>query len=501
MGKKLPLKWLYFPSFVLIIFLIIKLIEKSQIIFYFPFDRVNDLSSYMSNLFFLVKYGYHAIIPNWYNGLYMLFEFYPPAWYFFAYPLYMILGKVETTVIVSMIITYALAFFIINLLGKKLNFSKIERLAIFAFIFANPLAIGNFVRLGRPHELLAWVFFTGLFLLVMIYRKKEIDMKFILLSIFFYSMTLLSHEGVFIVASFLFLPLLIIKSNKERIKIMLIYLISAILTSFWWIPFLKGLATKSSILGAQSYLFAMRLVPPLMFKKLYLIENITSFAAAAFFLIIFYFYIRNSKNRKKELVFFSIPLALGILYFFRIFAYIPFLNKVYPDIYNMFFIIFGIFLLLKTDFRKYSKTIKRLLGYSLHLIPLIAIISFMLFLPGFVYHTQEDKETMSLFSEVNGSLLISESASLSQAYYSYGAIYYNISTPSGWSNPSVPSSHVEKVNNVLKLIKEKNCSFIESAKEIKTEEIITYNEYCDFIDKCGLDKIDKKEQACLYRIK
>ena len=53
----------------------------------------------------------------------------------------------------------------------------------------------------------------------------------------------------------------------------------------------------------------------------------------------------------------------------------------------------------------------------------------------------------------------------------------------------------------LKLIKEKNCSFIESAKEIKTEEIITYNEYCDFIDKCGLDKIDKKEQACLYRIK
>ena len=196
----IPKKWLYIPVIIFLALLLYTVIERTSIVNSFPLDRVNDISSYMGNLHFFKVYGYHAAVPNWYNGHYTLFQFYPPMWYFLTYPVLALTNNVALSTMISIYLTFILALFIAFKIGKNEQFSRMHSLTLFAFIFANPFVISNFVRLGRPHELLAWVLFFMLFYFVLKHRHKEITWKFLWISIP-YAMILLTHESVFLISS------------------------------------------------------------------------------------------------------------------------------------------------------------------------------------------------------------------------------------------------------------------------------------------------------------
>ncbi|MBI2109907.1 hypothetical protein HYT58_01905 [Candidatus Woesearchaeota archaeon] len=493
--KKLEKKWLCVPIILLLLFLVVKLTEKTQIVNEFPFDRTNDLSSYMGNLYFLHEYGYHEFVPNWYNGRYKLFEVYPPAWYYFTYPFYLITGSIEGAAILSIISILVIGSLVCLYLGRRLGLNLLERTAFFALIFANPIAVGNFIRLGRPHELFAWTAFAALFLILLEYRDKKID-KRILFAVIPYSLVLLSHTGVFILASTLFLCLFLTHKLKEWKYIILSGLVTAFITSFWWVGFLKGLA-KGSVL-ADVYSFAYRL---LSLKSDYLVENITSLISPLAFLVLFYLYYKTNKNR-RELWFFLPQILIATAFLTRLVIAIPIFNRIYPDIYNMFFIINSAYLIFKIDYGKLNKVWNRLVLGGLIVFPVLSIVAYLILIPGFVHHTQEDKETLELLEQVEGKFLILNSSSLAQAFYTYGAVYHNLSTPFGWSDPSVPADYVNRLYRVQTLAEKNNCKeFVDELKYFNTTSVITYREYCEVLKICRLKEKIKKEHSCLYLVK
>ena len=110
-------------------------------IFTFPLDYTNDYSSHMASLFFLFKCGFHNFCSYWYNGFVVL-KTYPPGWFFFTYPLYLITKNVQLSTYLSILILFGLCFIVIYLLSKIIRISKIKAIAFFDFI--NLKDISNF---------------------------------------------------------------------------------------------------------------------------------------------------------------------------------------------------------------------------------------------------------------------------------------------------------------------------------------------------------------------
>lgn len=488
----IPRKWLYIPAIIFLALLLYTSVERSYIINHFPFDRVNDISSYMGNFYFLKAYGYHQVVPNWYNSQYVLFQFYPPMWYFLSYPLLLALGKVELATMVSIYLTFIAALLIAFWIGRNERFSRWQSIGLFALIFANPFVASNFIRLGRPHELLAWVLFFGLFGVIMKYRSKTITWNFLWVSIL-YASILLTHESVFLISSIAFLSLLIIKSNQERIKIILTGLLAGLLSMFWWLPFLRSLSGGDVF--SMTYLFAKRLIT---FNKLYLVENVTSFIVGAAFLLAFYFYYKTHKEEKPQ-IFFLPQLIIGILFFTRVVAFIPMLDRIYPDVYNMFLLVHVVYFIFKIDYLQLSSFIRKAVPIALIILALVSALIFIKYIPRSVPHTLEDEETIALLPEVDGKVLILGGNSLPQAFYSYGAMYHNLSTPYGWSDPSVPASYLQKVVEADSFLHGRDCvSFNERLKLLNTTNIISYRENCSALEACGMIEKDRRSLACLY---
>lgn len=130
-------KVLLFPIIIMGIYFIYRLIDLSKIITYFPLDYTNDISSYIGMLFFLVKYGYNAIIPNWYNG-FILFKIIQPGWYFYTLPIYLITKNILLATYISTISLFIIGFVLLFIIGKNNNFSLIKVLTFFVFSLLQP---------------------------------------------------------------------------------------------------------------------------------------------------------------------------------------------------------------------------------------------------------------------------------------------------------------------------------------------------------------------------
>lgn len=493
--KGIPNRWFYFPILVLSIYFLIRLIDQSKITYIFPLDFANDYSGNMANVYFLAKYGFHNIVPNWFGGFELL-RFYHPGSSFFTLPLYYLLGNVQVAVYAAFILIYILVFLAIWILGKKQNLSQTKRIAFFLFLYANPIAIGFLLRVGALSEFLGSLFLILLFTIVIHYKDHNID-KWFLFFIPVYAAFLLSHVLLFFVSSFIVLSLFIVKKTKEKLIILTSMLISLALTSFWWIPFITGY--QNTILGEEF----VGLERTLLFISPYtLIDRVTAFIIPILFWVVFYFYWKSRDKSKKELVFYSIPLLLSILIFTRVAAYIPIINRPISDTYNFFFLFITIFLFLKTRFNTLPLIIKKIIFLSLIIIPIIGIAISIAITHFFIDHTVEDKETISLLPKINGNFIVKESSSYNKAIYSYAAIYHNLSTPAGWVSEYADNTQRKKVRDMNIAFAERDCgNFIKSMKATDTTEIITYNEKCAFLESCGLSKKEQLEIACLYTIK
>ena len=496
-GKNFKLKELNGKVFLIVViilslYLLIRLIDQSKIITDFPFDFVNDISSHMAKVYFLDNFGFRNIVPYWYNG-YDLFKFYPPGWFFFTWPIYKILNNIQLAAYISMILIYIFAIIFFLILGKRLNISREKSIAFFLFFLATPIAIGNFLRVGRVSEFLAWTIFILFFTIIYIYKdkNKKIDKKFLLLSVIG-ALILLSHQTVFILASSLILSLLIIKKNvKEKLIIILTGILIILLTSFWIIPFTLDYKETS----ISSYNFSNRF---LTFSQPLLLETIASIIITLSFVILLYLSFKNEKN-KNNFYFFLPQLILAILIITTLITHMPILNRIHPDAYNTLFIFLSSFLLLKT---KFSLTQRKLLTISLIIIIIIGIIISIIHTPWYIKNTQTDKNTIALFKHIKGKFFIVESTeSYSKAYYSYAPIFYQLSTPSGWSHHEIKQEYINKLNNINENFKQNNCEdFKKSLIEVNTSEVISYNDNCKKLEFCGLKEKIIQGNACLYEL-
>lgn len=493
--REIPNKFLYIPTIILGIYFLIRLIDQSKMIWIFPLDKYNDWSSYMAQLYFLKECGFHNFCQYWYNG-FINFQINQPGWYFFVYPLYLLTNNVQLTAYLSLIITFLLSFVAIYIYRVRLGLSKTKVLAFFLFFFGNAIAIGNFIRLGKIHELFGWFNLIVIFIFILIYKDKRLDKNFLFI-IPFYFFAILSHQNSSIISSLALFGLFLIKSFKERLIIITTVLVTLIATSFWWIDYVKNFfdTTSSTIIVANT----LKTI-----NKASLNDNLAAFLIPILFFTVLYFYLKSSNNRKKEFIFLSPMILIAFLLFTRLILFIPIINHVFPDSYNLFLLFFTIFMFFNLDFNLISKY-KKLVFAGLILITLLSVSLNIIFTNKFIKHTELEEETLSIFPYIDERYMILATplrrTSYPNAYYSYGSIYHNLSTSGGWYPSAVRSDYINKLENIDKLIKAKECDKLKKELiELNTTMVITFDIHCNSLEECNFDKKINKSRACLYSL-
>ncbi|MBU4502549.1 MAG: hypothetical protein KKA79_08175, partial [Nanoarchaeota archaeon] len=113
---RLKEKYYLFGIIGLIIIFLSKFISFTKLLINCSILKIGDLSDHIPEIYFLAKYGYLNIVPDWYNG-FRLFEAYPPGWSFFVYPFYYLFNNLEAAVYIACILLYAIGFSAIFILG------------------------------------------------------------------------------------------------------------------------------------------------------------------------------------------------------------------------------------------------------------------------------------------------------------------------------------------------------------------------------------------------
>lgn len=490
-------RWFVLAVILLGAFFLFKMVSQAQIISYFPLDQNNDLGCYLGGLHHLAEFGFHNIAPNWYNG-YIVLNHYPPGWFFFTLPIYMLLGNIQLAAFISHLLIYMLGLVFFILIGKSQNFSLTKTLFFYLVFYVNPIAVGNFIKLGRLPELLALTLFVGFFAVILHLKEKPITISSILFFVLLYSAVLLAHPSWFILSSFFVPGIFILKNRKEKIMIAIAATASILMASFWLIPYLSASFSQSF----SSYVGLARLFD---FKR-YFFDNLFSFLLPLFLCFSAFFYFRslNKNKSRKEMIFYSILFLLSILYFTRLAAFIPVINVIFPDTYNMLFIFFALFFFIKTPQEVYGK-IWQIVKIGLVLLPLVFIISSILFVPNFRTHNKIDNEILSVLPSINmdDKFLIEGMPypTSSLAFYSYASICCNLSTPNGAISDEISHEMLKMLVDTEKYFIGEDCNnFTENIKRLNATVIISYKDYCKFLGSCGLNLNSETESICLYKM-
>jgi hypothetical protein len=470
-----------------------RLIDFSKIIFTFPLDTINDVSSYIALVHFLDIYGFLGNVPNWYNG-FILFNTYAPGWTFFTYPLYKITSNLLLSTYLSTILLFIIGLLGIYLIGKELKISKTKIIAFFLLVFANPMMIGGILKQGRLPSLMALVILVYITYIVIYFKDKPLSARLLLLSLF-YALMILTHQAETILSSIFLLGFILIKNNKEKILIILSLILGVLLSSFWLIPFIKSTITTQFLnLDFSNWL--------LNFHS-YLWNNLAGILISISLFILFYLYYTT---KKENILLFSPLLVLNFLYLTRLCLFIPIIKYIYPDPYTDFFTFFSCLLLFSIDFGKISKKIKTILLIIL-IIASLASVSYNLFkTPYFQKHTQNEIDFLSLTEYIDGKYLIfNEPATTfySRPYYSYAAIYYNKTTISGWADMYKDQAYILELNKLsIDFRDNKNCEDLAQLKEkFGLEEVLADGAYCNtLINECNLNLIIIEKDTCLVSI-
>ena len=494
-NKSIPDKWFIIPILILFINFFYWFIDKSKLLFYFPLDFHNDLSAYMAQLHFLKVCGFHNLCSYWYNG-FNTFTYSPPGWYFFTYPLYLLFNDVKIATYISIISIFVLGFLFLYKFGRLADLSITKRIAFFVLFFANASAIGNFIRLGRPHELLSWVFFIVLFFTFYFYIDRKIDWKFYILSIV-YAFIIITYQSIGVLAAISWAGFLFSRDNiKEAFKPVIAGIIGLALSAFWLVPFVLGIFSDSSIpelkQGEWIWYFGVNS----------LFTNISIIIVPFIFLVLFYFYYKNNNPSRKDIIFFLPVFIFSLLFFLRVTPFFPIFDQIYPDPIVHFILFYAIFFLLKVNISNFTVNKKKLIFYSLVLVSLLSIVANIIHTPLFVVPDKvSDKEFISYLDSVDNRFIIFVNASkgpFPKAFYSFAATK-NINSISGWYPQEKPYSYIKKMDDAYTSLYRNDCeSFKNNLVYFNTTEVLSDKQYCNQLKDCGLKEKFTKEETCFY---
>ncbi len=494
MVKNSNKKILYLSVFLLLINFIYRLLNQSKMLKYFPVDYNIDGASYMAQLYFLKNCGFHKICYYWYNG-FINFLHSPPGWYLFTLPIFETFKSVNVATYLSMLLIFLLLFIIIYFLFGSIGLSRFKRIALFIFFFGNAIAVGNFIKLIRVHELFAWMNFFLFFFLIYYFKDRKIDWRYWLV-VPFYAIILLSYQSVGVITSLLFLSIFLVKNGKEKLIVCISALLSLLVSAFWWLPAILKI-NEGGLNTLHQATWVWR------FDTLNFYTNIFVTIIPLIFFIVFYYYIKNLKSKSKELLFYSPILFLALIFFLRLHPFIPIFNNIFPDPYLIFFIFFIIFCFLKIDI-----SLIRFSNYVSYILLFIVLLSlsFNLFrTPLFVVPDQPlNLQIEETLKNVEGSFLMFGyfgSKINPKNVYSYAPTKYNLTTAYGWYPEVKNEVYFKGIQLLDGYFNDNNCKgFLSVLHTYNVSNIISLNENCDFFNRCKLKEKVKKDSVCLYDV-
>ncbi len=475
-------------SMLLGITLLIRLINQARIINYFPLGTINDIASYMAQLFFMDACGFHRFCDYWYNG-FTAFLFTPPGWYFFAYPLLKIFGDVKIAAYISIVLILVLGYVLIYYFGKKRGWSIHQSLFLFLCIFANAVAIRGFIRTGRPHEMFAWLGFLATLFIILHYKDKKIDKK-IYLAAGTYALTILSYVAVGMFATIIFGSLFLVKKGREKIHAIIVPIIGILLSSFWLLPYFTNIEQSSLLASHQgSWLIT--------FSSDILLKQLGAIIFPIGFLVMFYWFWKEKKER-KELVFYAPWLILALLFVSRITGVLPILKEIFPNPYFTLFIILASYLFVETRWKERFFDKIMIMG-SLGIVIVSCIVA-LFFTAYFEMPSQNAQDVAALVPKIEGKYLPVgfPPDAYDKALVSYAAIYYEKKTPFGFYYHVVPTTYTDEVAKAIEGIEKGDCElWKQQSEKLGIEEAISYR-FCEQLDACGMKKKEKSGSFCLY---
>ncbi|MDP3729006.1 MAG: 6-pyruvoyl-tetrahydropterin synthase-related protein [bacterium] len=483
------------PIILLVGNFIYRLINFAKIITIFPLDKVNDISSYITLVYFFKEYGFLGFVPDWYNG-FILFNTYPPGWVVYDYLFYITIGNLLLATFISTLCLYLLGFIGIWLIGKEIKISKIKIIAFFLFVFANPMLIGAVLKQGRLPSLMALVLFVYLVYICLYFKDQEINWRIIFLSLI-YAAIILTHQPEAILGGIFILGLIFLKKNKERIYVIGATTLGVILSLFWVIPFIHyvrayhflDLGFSNWILDFEGYFWNN------------LIGIIISLGVLVFFLIYY-----KQRNKTQDLIFFSPVLILALLYLSRLISFIPLIKNIYIDPYNDFFLFFLTLFLVSLDYKNINKKIKGGIIIGLIIFSILGVLYNLTQTPYMEDRTDLEQNFLNLIPQIEGKYIFMFSEPLdtySSAYYGYSTIYYDKYTVSGWGIIYKEYEYtLELEGNITQYFKERDCDpLLSTLKDFNTTEILTYGIDCEALtNDCKLPVVNTSGDACLLKI-
>ena len=457
---------------------VLELLQLSKITYYFP---STDLSSHIANIYFINNYGFHKIIPNWYNG-YISFLVYPPGLFFLSIPFYKIINNPQIVLYVLLMLNLLIGFAGVYFLGKILKLNFIHKLFLFLSFYFNPVSITLFYIIGRLPEMLGWSFSFFYIYLIYKYKNKYLDKKFFAI-IPVMAIIILTHPSIFILSSLFLLGLFLIKSNKERTFIIICLLISLLLTSFWLVPAFDEKTTYE-------------IYKPFLNINL-LTERILSFLTTIILAgLIFY----NLRKNKKEILFYSPIILMSFLYVTKLAGYLPVLINMHPRSIALLLILTSLIIFLTSNYK--NKFVRRSLIIILQVIPIIfLIIFFYKNVDDYPLYNNSHQEAISLLEDVEDKFIITGKSNVdirTKDTYSYAAVKYNLSTPFGWD--LIEGSYRDYKKNLTEAFNNEDCNRINRIiNEIGGKEIISGYESCGILKECGFKEEKTTDNFCLYK--
>lgn len=486
----LPLIW--------ILYLIYRLINYSQIAVNFPLDYDNDLSSYIAYIFFLLKCGWDNLCNYWYNGFFPFYH-YSPAYFILTLPMYYLTKNILLSVFISMILLFIIAFILSLIIGKSEKLSTSKKFLFFSLTFANPFVISSYIKSGRLPEFIGLISILLIFIIFLNYFDRKVDRKFFIAFIPSYFLLILSHQQMTLLGHLLILGFLIIKNNKERIKIIFASIISLILSSFWLINYIKYNLLEGNLNSLKPIALQF-----LIFTKESLLRNIATTLVILFLIFSFIVYYKQEKN-KKMIYFFSPILILSLLILFRFVPFIKFFNQVAPNTYMIFLMLFASFFFVKIGFKELNNIIRLFIILILIILPFTGIIISHLETPYYREYTKTEISSIELLNKIDNNFIVLNGhfpTSYPPAYHSYAPIFLNLTTPQGFNPNSANINHLYTLQALNKAVSEENCQDLEiNANKLKLNYMLAYDNVCEFLNNCNISLINKKDNVCLFKSK
>ena len=490
-------KTLFAASLLLISYILFRLVDYSKVMLGHPLSNIyHDIHGYTPQLFFLKVCGFHQSCPYWYNGI-KTFIATPPAWYFFAYPFYIITNNLFIAFYITAILIFLFSFLAIYYIGKIKLKSRLQRLAFFAFVFGNNVTMLT-LRMDRLPELFAWFFLIISFFIILHYKDREIAWPFYLLAPM-YALTILSYHGVGILLSFIFLGLFLVKliENKtEAIKVALTGILGFGLTAFWSIPLLleaRNLFISQTSLGAEAWWD---------FAGNYLhFTPIAIIILPLGFFIIFYLYLKTNE-KTNDLIFIAPSFLLIVLFMSGLIKFIPIIKTIFSNIFFIFIIILISYYLLNIKFGKLNTNFAKLASVLIIVLTIGTIAISMYNTPLYDTATPEQRNVAELLNYVDEKFIIAgglrEIKSNHHAIYAYAPIYNNLTTAGGQYPALKDFQYLEDLDALHGNFSVSCEVFSSFSDKLNVKQYIAYGKNCDWLSYCGA-KLDKTiGKACLY---